>query len=218
MALHDLVVFDLDGTLNRTELYAVRAHQRTLEQFGRHLSEEDILDSFGASNDDFFSNKLPDLTARQRREYLDAYARYEVEELHQNKAAFPHVPEMLNALRDAGMRTAVCSNASVRYIRLVLTELGLLESIDYIQPIEPGLQKEDTLKKLLERAVHRRAVMVGDRFYDKIAAFENSLPFIGCAYGFAPKEVQDADIVVTDAAQIPQAVFNLLTCGCHDDQ
>lgn len=217
MALHDLIVFDLDGTLNRTELYAVRAHQRTLEQFERHLSVEDILDSFGASNDDFFRNKLPDLTAQQRKDYLELYAKYEVEELHLHKAAFPHVPEMLKALRDAGMRTAVCSNASVRYIRMVLTELGLLESIDYIQPIEPGLQKEDTLKKLLERAIHRRAVMVGDRFYDKIAAVKNSLPFIGCAYGFAPNEVEDADVVVTDAAQIPQAVSTLLDCERHAD-
>lgn len=34
MSRDKLVIFDLDGTLNRTDLYSVAAQQKALEEFG----------------------------------------------------------------------------------------------------------------------------------------------------------------------------------------
>ena len=211
MSLRNLVVFDLDGTLNRTELYAVSAHKKALAHYGiTNISDEQILSTFGASDEEFFGLLGIDFPEDERKKYIRVFAEYEFEEIKHHKASYPNVKEMLTELRKLGYITAVCSNASVRYIRLVLTELELLELIDYIQPIEPSLAKDDTLKKLLERCVHNKAVMVGDRFYDKRAAKSNNIPFIGCKYGFCASEVEDADIAVDDASEIPNAVKTLI--------
>ncbi len=211
MPFRNLVVFDLDGTLNRTELYAVKAHKKALAHYGiTNITDEQILSTFGASDEEFFDILKIDFPKEKRRQYIRTFAEIEFEEIKHSKASFPGIKEMLCELRKNNYITAVCSNASVRYIRLVLTELELLELIDYIQPIEPGLAKDDTLKKLLERTVHGKAVMVGDRYYDKRAAQSNGIPFIGCKYGFCAEEVSDADIAVDSALQIPSAVKSLI--------
>ncbi len=211
MSFKNLVVFDLDGTLNRTELYAVSAHHKALAQYGiTGITDEQILSTFGASDEDFFNLLGIDFPPEKRKEYIRNFAVLEFEEIKHHKATYPNVKEMLTELKNAGYITAICSNASVRYIRLVLSELEILELIDYMQPIEPSLAKDDTLKKLLERCVHDKAVMVGDRFYDKRAAKSNNIPFIGCMYGFCADEVADADIAVKDASEIPAAVKKLI--------
>ena len=52
--------------------------------------------------------------------------------------------------------------------------------------------------------------MVGDRHFDIEAARAVSIPVIGCGYGLAPSEVTGADIVVSDASELPDAVERLL--------
>ena len=52
--------------------------------------------------------------------------------------------------------------------------------------------------------------MVGDRIFDIQAARANGIPFIGCEYGYAPEEIQDADVVVREAAEIYGAVETLI--------
>ena len=52
--------------------------------------------------------------------------------------------------------------------------------------------------------------MVGDRKFDIQAARANGIPFIGCAYGYAPQEIREADLVVKEPAEILPAVETLI--------
>ena len=52
--------------------------------------------------------------------------------------------------------------------------------------------------------------MIGDRVYDKEAARENSLPFIGCAYGYNAPEISDADRVANHASELFELVQELI--------
>ena len=116
----------------------------------------------------------------------------------------------MERLKKAGYLTAVCSNASERYIRLVTQTIGVLDLVDEIQPLLPGLIKADTLRLLLERTSPDRAVMIGDRVYDKEAARENSLPFIGCACGYNAPEISVADRVANHASELFELVQELI--------
>ncbi|MEG0693523.1 MAG: HAD family hydrolase, partial [Oscillospiraceae bacterium] len=109
-----------------------------------------------------------------------------------------------------GYLIAVCSNASERYIRMVLNALNIIDKIDYIQPLLPDLIKDDTLRLLLTREKPEKAVMVGDRVFDKNAARANNIPFIGCMYGFENSEVSDADIAIKTPSEINDAVKMLI--------
>lgn len=204
------IVFDLDGTLNRTDLVSVEAHQQAQREFGVPVRDaEFIISMFGGIARDTFPLLAPGLSEEVYAEYGGRVAELEQELLPQCGRAFDGCAEMLSALRGKGWHTAVCSNASVRYIEAVLQAIRLRPLIDELRPLELHLTKVDTLRLLLKKVEAGRAVMVGDRKYDKEAARENGIPFIGCLYGFAPDEVRDADHAVAHPLEIVEAAERL---------
>lgn len=206
-----LVVFDLDGTLNRTDLFAVPAHQKALREYGITDKTDDFIRStFGSCSWDYVKLLLGERDSKTSRDYLDRVAKYEQEFIAERGSAFEGVPEMLKALREQGYLTAVCSNASARYIHMVLRTLKLDHLIDFVQELCAGMTKDQTLGLLLEKTAPGAAVMVGDRSFDHDAAKANGLPFIGCLYGFNPEEMQGADIRVKHPSEITAAVPRLI--------
>lgn len=206
-----LVVFDLDGTLNRTDLFAVDAHLTALREYGRtDVRGEQVAATFGAAWQDYMKVLLPDADPATWKAYLARVAELEVIFMKERGAPYAGAGQMLSDLRGYGFRTAVCSNASARYITVVLETLGLMPLIDCIQPLVAGMGKKDTLRLLLARETPAKAVMVGDRRYDLEAARANGIPFIGCLYGFNPEEVKTADKTVLHASEITACVLQLL--------
>ena len=192
-----LVVFDLDGTLNKTDLYAVPAHRKALLECGiSGITDEFIISTFGARSMDAAPSLLNTNDINICREYISKVSKYESELIKDLAGEFDGITTMLSTLKDKGFEIAVCSNASERYIRMVLDVLNLTRFVDYVQPLLDGLTKNDTLKLLLEKVNPNKAVMVGDRIYDKLAAKHNHIQFIGCLYGFNQSEVADADYPV----------------------
>lgn len=199
------MVFDLDGTLNRTDAYAVPAHMEAMEHFGspKELIDPDFIRStFGMRWQEYTKLLLPGRDEQEVRQYLNMVARKEDEYMKTKGSTFDGVPEMLDSLHSMGCKTAVCSNASLRYISSVLKAIKIDDSIDYVQELVAGLTKEDTLRLLLEKTQPQQAVMVGDRIFDIKAARANELPSIGCLYGFCREEAQTADYAVESVSEI----------------
>ncbi|MDF2566547.1 MAG: Haloacid dehalogenase domain protein hydrolase [Oscillospiraceae bacterium] len=208
-----LVVFDLDGTLNKTDLFSVPAHQKALLEFGiTDKSEQFIMDTFGSRAEDYvpllFSN--PDIDSTKSRSYLDKVAAYEKDFIKQKGKPFDGVVSSLECLKQDGFLLAVCSNASERYIRLCLESLDLIRFIDAIQPLLSNMTKVDTLKLLLSKVQPQHAVMVGDRIFDWEAAKGNNIPFIGCMYGYNPEEIKNAEYTVESAFQLYEKIVSVL--------
>ncbi|MGI5959479.1 MAG: HAD family hydrolase [Massiliimalia sp.] len=200
-----LIVFDLDGTLNQTNLYAVEAVRMALADFGvTGYTDEEIQSHFGERPADYTKTYFPNASEEVRNNFLKAEARHEDQLLEQYGKPFDGIPEVLSKLKQQGYLLAVCSNSSIRYISLVLKTLKIDSYMDYLQPLLPGMIKDDTLKILLEQVNPDSAVMVGDRIYDQNAAKANHIPFIGCAYGYNPKEMESADFV----AHSPMDILN----------
>lgn len=205
------IVFDLDGTLNQTDLVSVKAHQQAQREFGVPVRSADfIISTFGERARDSFPLLAPGLSRREHEAYGHRVGDLELELLPQYGRPYDGCADMLGEIRKKGWHTAVCSNASFRYIDGVLRALRLRSLIDELRPLEPELIKVDTLRLLLEKVRAEQAVMVGDRKYDKEAAQENQIPFIGCLYGFAPDEVRNADRVAVQPAEIVSAAEELL--------
>lgn len=206
-----LVVFDLDGTLNKTELYAVPAHQKAMADFNVPIvGAREIIETFGARAIDSAKKLIGKCTTQQAEEYNHLVGKYETIFIKEKSGAFEGIPEMLQELKELGYQTAVCSNASERYIRMVLDALDLSQYIDFIQPLLPDMSKEQTLAILLDEVKPSHACMVGDRIFDKLAARKNAIAFIGCLYGFDESEIADADITVLSGYDILAAVQMLI--------
>lgn len=206
MATKKLVVFDLDGTLNKTELYSVPAHQKALRELCIYRDEETIISTFGERAVDAAKILLDSDDPYLIRWYFRRVEQYENDFIKQYAGEYEGVTPMLRTLKEKGYVTAVCSNAPESYIRMVLNRLDYMTLIDVIRPLEAGLTKDDTLGLLLEQEKPHAAVMVGDRVFDENAARANGIPFIGCAYGFQPHEVANARYRVSCPAEIVAAV------------
>lgn len=200
------IVFDLDGTLNRTDLVSVAAHQQAQREFGVPVRDAAfIISMFGGAARDTFPLLAPGLSDEGHRAYNERVAELERERLPEYGRFYDGTDRMLTALREKGWHTAVCSNASARYIDAVLQALRLRPLIDELRPLELHLTKIETLRLLLEKVGPVHAVMVGDRRYDWEAADGNGIPFIGCLYGFAPDEVRGAGRAVEYPIEIVEA-------------
>ncbi len=204
-----LCVFDLDGTLNQTHLFSVPAHLEALREFGiTDKTPEEIMGTFGARAAEYVPYLLgdPNIGPAAQRWYLDLVAENENKFIKIYGKPYDGVMESLQNLKRDGYRTAVCSNASQRYIENCLKELELAPLIDEIQPLLPDMTKADTLSLLLERVKPAAAVMVGDRLFDWEAARANSLPFVGCLYGYNPEEVEKSPYTVAHAGDLYRTV------------
>ena len=206
-----LAVFDLDGTLNRTDLFSVPAHLKALAERGiTDVTEQKVISTFGERADEYVKILLGEVPQQEARRYLDDVAKYELEYIAQRGRPYDGVPESLAKLRQDGYRIAVCSNSSLRYQTMVLTNLKLMPLVDAIQDLRPGMTKVQTLRLLLEKESPDAAVMTGDRKFDIEAGKENHLPTVGCRYGYNPKEAELADIVIDSGAEIYDAVCRLI--------
>lgn len=211
MMLKKLTVFDLDGTLNRTDLYSVPAHLKALAERGIHnITPEQIVSTFGERASDYVQKLVGNVTDEEARSYLDAVAKYELEFIYNKGKPYDGVLDSLKKLKENGYYTAICSNSSRRYITMVLDALGLMPYIDFIQDLQPNMTKVQTLALLLDKEKPDKAVMVGDRVFDVEAGHKNNLKVIGCTYGFNPGELKDADVKIESAGDIYTAVVQLI--------
>lgn len=206
-----LVVFDLDGTLNQTERHSVPAQTQVLQEFGAPaVTPEKITGTFGATYEEYTQALLPGFSDEIKQAYLKRVLVVEEEFLKKYGCTYPGVGKMLDSLHTMGYETAVCSNASLQYITIVLTTLKLEKRIDYIQPLIKGYTKDDSLRLLLQKVQPAGAVMVGDTQFDQKAAMANQIPFIGCLYGYRPHEIANADGVISTPLDLLKIIGNLL--------
>ena len=206
-----LVAFDLDGTLNRTDLFSVPAIQMVQKKLGFPIStRETIISAYGTGYQEFMSIVFPSGNEQTARDYQRLIPEAEEQFLFKARP-YEGVPELLAALHECGYQTAVCSNSNYRYISMALKAIGVWDLIDHIQELEKGMQtKSESLACLLKKTQAQEAVMVGDTLFDYHAAQDNHVPFIGCGYGFRPYEMEPLSPVVSSPMEILPLVKKLL--------
>lgn len=191
----DAVIFDLDGTLVATDSFwiesAERGARRAFLALGlvRDLpTSEQWLSLVGLPLDVGFRMLFPDLGEKERLTVLRACVEEEEAMLRAGKApAMPDALATVRALREAGLAIGIASNCQQSYLEHMLDSLELRPLVTRAYCREsPGIDsKGDMLARLLVDFDTRSAVMVGDRSTDRDAAWENGLPHVHCAFGFA---------------------------------
>jgi phosphoglycolate phosphatase len=212
--LFDAVLFDLDGTLIATDRFWVQAARtgarRALGELGieRELpSAEEWMGVVGQPLERGFRALFPDLEDAARRRVQRACEEEEHALLRAGGAALmPGAREVLEALRAQGIRIGIASNCARSYLDHMLDALGLAALADEARCLDsPGIgDKADMLADLLATFGTRSAVMVGDRAGDRDAAWENGLPHVHCAFGFAARgEDVGAEGTIEDLGALP---------------
>lgn len=203
------VIFDIDGTLNQTALYAVEAYQTALAKRGREVSAQEVISCIGSSPEVIIQKFFGTLGEEEREAWSREIKELEFGLMEQNARPFEGIPEALAKLKSEGYKLAICSNNFLEHIDHVLNAIHVREYFDVIASLELGKDKAEVLGNLLKKIGSASACLAGDRIFDLRAARENKIPLIGCAYGYAPEEIQQADVVVTSPKGLPDAVKQL---------
>jgi phosphoglycolate phosphatase-like HAD superfamily hydrolase/uridine kinase len=193
--LFDAVIFDLDGTLVATDRFWVDAAREGARRAFAELeierempTREQWMNLVGLPLALGFDQLFADLTEKQRRHVYRSCVEEENRALKSGQAALlPGVEATLSDLRARGVRLGIASNCGQDYLDTMMHELGLARFVEQARCLDSSRtpSKGAMVGDLLEAFGTRAAVMVGDRLGDRDAAWENGLPHVHVARGFA---------------------------------
>jgi phosphoglycolate phosphatase len=191
----DAVLFDLDGTLVATDRFWTESAERGARRAFRALglaralpTPQQWLSLVGLPLQVGFRALFPDLSEDERGAVLRACVEEEEAMLRQGgELAMPDAKQVVGRLHEQGLALGVASNCQQSYLDHMLDALELRGRVRGAYCREsPGIaSKGDMIARLLEDFGTRSAVMVGDRSSDRDAAWENGIPHVHCAFGFA---------------------------------
>lgn len=208
-------IFDLDGTLTRTQESIARPINMTLKYYG--LPEQPVED-YNYFAGDGIKNALEralkaagDTEAAYLEEGLPMCRKWMNEDPLYHVEPYPHVIESLHALKDKGIKIAVFSNkpheSAVNVVETIFGK-GLFDHVqgqtDRI-PIKPDpagvyeILKEFGVKK-------EECLYFGDTNTDMMTGHNAGLYTVGVTWGFRPRaelEEYKADCIIDSAADIP---------------
>jgi HAD superfamily hydrolase (TIGR01509 family) len=163
------VIFDIDGTLTRTNQLIFASFNHVAEKYlGTRLAPEDIVSLFGPPEE----GGLAKLLGGERvPEAMDDLCRFYL--AHHAAMAGVHagIPEVLHFLKGRGIRLAVCTGKGNRTTAITLSALGLAETFDMIvsgSDVVHHKPHPEGIARVLENfAVPvERVLMVGDAVSD----------------------------------------------------
>jgi len=195
MPAHDFVLFDLDGTLSDPQLGIGRSINFALERYGfAPLPGDEVSRWIGPPLDESFRTitgrdddaTVHGLVAAYRERYGDVgYA---------ENRLYDGIPQALAALTDAGLPLGLCTSKRRDFAEKILALFGLDQHFRFVDGGEIGVHKWQQIAALRERGVvGARAVMVGDRAVDLIAAHRNGLMGAGVLWGHGSREELQAE-------------------------
>ena len=212
---YDAVVFDLDGTLTRSEDGIISSLQYALRKMGAAATEYNELKRFiGPPLRDSFKQIgfTPEQTDEAIRHYITHYDREGI----YLYSVFPHIRCILSTLKKRGVYLAVATSKPIERTMRLFKHYYMDR---YFDCVIGELSNDNQLgkAKMIKRALpetYRRAVMVGDRKFDIEGAKANGIDSIGAGYGYAPEgELEAAG--ATMIAETTEDLFRMLCPDCE---
>ena len=203
------VIFDMDGTLFRTDLILELALDETFDYL---RSEEKWIgptpigqyrNIMGVPLPVVWKTLLQQYD-EQTREDVDAYflTRLIKNIQHGNGALYAGVLELFERLNHP---IFIASNGLVDYLQTIVTHYELdrwITATYSIQQIDT-LDKGDLVAEIVKKYELQEGFVVGDRLSDILAARANGLTSIGCRFDFAQEvELQEANYVVNHLSEV----------------
>lgn len=210
----EAMIFDMDGTLFKTETLVVPAYHRLFDQLreeglyhGETPPVDRILSSLGMVMDQIWGKVLPDHDTSVHKRADQLFLENEIKGLQDHSTElYPAVAETLKSLRQQGVRLFVSSNGLEAYVKGVAKSHQIADLFE--QLYSAGEYRTTSKVHLVELLLRMHGIssawMIGDRSSDVEAGKENGLTVIGCAYaGFcAAEELNGADRIIQSFSEL----------------
>ena len=201
----DIVGFDLDGTLFDTSGDLAAAVNYAIGTIGRppfpvaaihpfvgkgaKVMLQRALDASGGYDEETLATLLPIL--------LDYYE----QNLAIHSIPYPGLLTAMDALTDAGVKLAICTNKAERFTIPLMHQIGLSDRFAAIVGGDTvGVAKPDPapIRAMIDRAGCGRTVFIGDTINDIAGARNAGIANVAVSFGFldGPVENLEADAVI----------------------
>jgi phosphoglycolate phosphatase len=210
MQRFDAVLFDLDGTLTDPAEGITNSVAYALERFGIHVEDHTTLLPFiGPPLKESFM-RFYGLSDADGERAVEIYREYFKPKGMFENQVYPGVPEMLERLKNAGLRLCIASSKPEVFVRQILEHFDLAKYFDAVCGSELDgrrTDKAEVIAETLRRCPAERPVMVGDRRHDVDGAKKNDLPCAGVLFGYGGREeltLAGADFLAADVAELTE--------------
>jgi phosphoglycolate phosphatase/pyrophosphatase PpaX len=200
------VIFDFDGTLADTFPICIEAFRQAAEPFvGRLLSDQEIISTFGPSEEGAAERLTPGHGSECLRAFYEHYER-----LHACcREPFEGIRELLADLRSFDLRVGLVTAKGLKSLEISLAAIGLTGVFDHIETGCPhgACKPEGILKELAAFDLSQdEAVYVGDAPSDVKAAREAGVPIIAVTWAGGPRVAEllslEPDYVFHEVAEL----------------
>lgn len=200
----DGIIFDVDGTLWDATVEAAASWSNTISQssdLGLKLSNDDLKKVFGKPMDQICHALFPMLTREGRLELGKKCFEEEIDWLRQHPVSlYPHVADVFRSV-SRQIPIFIVSNCQSGYIE-VLLETNQLE--DYVTGHlcfgDTGLEKWQTLQKIMNQYELEDVVYVGDTQGDYDTCEKIGIPFVYASWGYG--KVPNAKMRINDMQEL----------------
>ncbi|MCD8102073.1 MAG: HAD family hydrolase [Alistipes sp.] len=194
------VIFDLDGTIGNTLPLCVAAFRQAVEPLaGKKLSDEEIVATFGPSEEGTIMQLIPGHYRQGVDDYISHYER-----LHDMcPEPFAGIRTIIERLKARGVTVAMVTGKGARSCRITLERYGMDGLFDAVETGSPqGQRKAEGIRAVLDRFGLQpgQAVYVGDAPSDVTASRAAGVQVIAAAWA-ATADVE------TLAAMAPDRLF-----------
>lgn len=213
---YDTLLFDMDGTVMKTERGVIGGFRYALRELGRPFPPvperlfmgPPLTFSFREYCD--IPEELIDEAVRQYRVYYNAGGIMECE-------VYPGVGELLEKLTDRGVKCLIASSKPEIYVNRILEKFGIDRYFAFASGSDIGGKwgtKEEVITRALDMAGvtdASRCLMVGDRLYDVKGAAAFGMDSCGVTWGYGTREElfeAGATYVVDRAEEVPALIWS----------
>jgi len=201
----DIVGFDLDGTLIDTSGDLAAAVNYAIGTIGRPPFPAAAIHPFVGKGAKIMLARALDASGGYDAETLDSLLPILLDYYEQNLAIhslpYPGLIDAMDALTDAGVKLAICTNKAERFTIPLMHQIGLSDRFAAIVGGDTvGVAKPDPapIHEMVARAGGGRTIFIGDTINDIAGARNAGLANIAVGFGFldGPVENLDADAVI----------------------
>lgn len=161
---YDLVMFDMDGTLMDSREFHQEVFYRFLNQYVGPVTRPQVRRGMGDTVREIFDSVgVPETELEMLFRKLDDFCRNEVDGLAAQIPVVPGTRELLEALKQKGIKRALLTNSMEAVSERMLAANGLLEYFDAISGADfYSVNKIERCSRLEKRMGAKRVLYVGD--------------------------------------------------------
>tara|TARA_B100000424_G_scaffold207106_1_gene164348 strand:- start:1890 stop:2555 length:666 start_codon:yes stop_codon:yes gene_type:complete len=213
-----LFIFDLDGTLVDTAPDFKNSINYMLNELNEsEVSLEEIRNWVGYGARELIRRTVVDKNIphddQRIEEMLKIFLLHYTHNIDDDSVLFNNVRNVLEFLKDNGIKLAVCTNKMERLSNILLEKLNVLHMFDYLvggDSLRKSKPDPFPLLNICEKLNTEisDSIMIGDSVTDLNAGKGAGMPVVLVSYGYTDNKdiYNEADLVINDFSQLKELV------------